>query len=101
MYMKSGGKDAPAQHWLQDQRTFYAGKLRKYLIVFGGYFVGGIATFISIIVSGATIAFDKPEWIQAAGICFLSALSLLVSFLLFEVWTSFDEMRRERKAIRP
>ena len=54
MYMKSGGKDAPAQHWLQDQRTFYAGKLRKYLIVFGGYFVGGIATFISIIVSGAT-----------------------------------------------
>jgi hypothetical protein len=100
MYIESGSKDDQTQKWLNIQRTFYARKLRKYMIVFGGYFLGGIATAISIIVSGATVAYDKPEWLWIAGVCFVVALGLLVSFLLFEVWSSFDEMRNEWNAIR-
>jgi len=93
--MDHGGKDPETLKWLHDRRTFYARKLRNYATVFGGYLVAGVATVISIIVSGATIAYDKPEWIQAAGVCFLVALGLLVFFLSLEVWTSFDQMWKD------
>ncbi len=74
------------------QRLFYGRKLLNYAIVFGGYLVAGVATVISIIASGATIAYDEPEWISAAGTFFLIALGLLVFFLSLEAWSSFDQM---------
>lgn len=69
-------------------------RLRRLKHVFEMYLAAGAVVFVSIVLSGAVIAFDVPSLVWAAGVIFVLALGMLVSALSYEIWTSIRYVHR-------
>ena len=95
------GNDEATQKYLMDRRQRAYDRLRRYSRVFSSYLLTGVLTATCIIVSGATLAYDRPDWIPLAGAVFVVTLLALVALLSFEVWTSFRQVRKHMADVNP
>ena len=86
-------------YW-EDQRQAAYARLGRYERVFEIYLAAGGVVFVSIVLSGAVIAFDRADLIWVTGAAFVLALAMLVIALSFEVWTSIRHVRRLRAKMR-
>lgn len=100
MYREHGGKDPPTVAYWEGQRAEVYDRLGRYAFVFRAYLITGPYVFLSIVISGAAMAYDRPDLIALAGGVFLLTLSLLVAALSYEVWTSYLYVTRLRRSMR-
>jgi hypothetical protein len=100
MNREHGGKDIPTVQYWERQRIDVHDRLGRYAFVFRAYLVSGAYVFLSIVISGAALAYDRPDLIPLAGSLFLLTLSLLVAALSYEVWTSYRYVTRLRMSMR-
>lgn len=96
MYLDSGGG---GEHW-ERERAETEERLGRYAFVFRAYLITGPYVFLTIVVSGAALAYDRPDLIPIASGLFLLTLVILVGALSYEVWTSYRYVSRLRAILQ-